>query len=388
MRWVFAPAFFTRNSPVPTLTGEKDVAMEKKTSDIDFKNLVVNAMKEMMRLVDSNGVVLFANQQMVETFGNKAYETRALGEPARAIGEMKEYRVGDRIYEMVATKSNDASGSPVAVLETYRDVTEQRLMQADLMNKNEKMEEQMDLALRVQRALLPAKLPDTFPFSFHFGFEPCEKVGGDLYDVFDMGRGYCAFYIADVSGHGIVAAMLTVFLKQAARAYLKNEDYSPSRILSYIYEMFNELGLEDDIYITMFFGVLNTNDATITYANAGHNCAPLLYDGITVRELSLPSVPICRWFTRPGYKDRKVQMPTGSRLLLYTDGLPDCCAVFRDPENVKNRLFEAPTGEALIEDFLDAVRGEEEPSGRRDDIAILLLEREYDYCTGRAQQEG
>jgi len=361
--------------------------MDNKTPDIDFKNLVENAMKEMMRLVDAKGVVLFANQRMIETFGNSVYKSDALGHPVRELGDMKEYLIEDRVYEMVTTRTNDASGNP-AVLETYRDVTEQRLMQADLMKKSEKVAEQMDLALRLQRALLPARLPETFPFSFHFGFEPCEKVGGDLYDVFDMGRGHCAFYIADVSGHGIVAAMLTVFLKQAARAYLKNEDYSPSRILSYIYEMFNELELEDDIYITMFFGVLNTNDGTISYANAGHNCAPLLYDGSTVRELSLPSVPICRWFSRPGYKDRKALMPTGSRLLLYTDGLPDSCAAFRDPENVKTCLSEAPTGKALIEDLINIVRREEEPTGRRDDIAILLLEREYDFCTGRAQQEG
>lgn len=361
-----------------------------KETDIDFKNLenIAKAMKEMVRLVDSDGMVLFANQSMVDAFGGKTYEPAAFSEPARIIGDMKEYCVGERIYEMMATKITDASGSAFAVLETYRDVTEQRQMQSELMKKNEKMEEQMELALRIQRALLPAKLPDTFPFTFHFGFEPCEKVGGDLYDVFDMGRGYCAFYIADVSGHGIMAAMLTVFLKQAARAYLKNEDYSPSRILSYIYDMFNELGLEDDIYITMFFGVLNTNDSTITYANAGHNCSPLLYDGTFVRELSLPSVPICRWFTRPGYKDRKVQMPTGGRLLLYTDGLPDSCAVLRDPETVKGFLCEAGPGAEIVKKLLDTVYEQEDPGGRRDDIAILLLEREYDYCSERILQEG
>lgn len=159
--------------------------MNKKTDIIKNLEHFVNAMKEMVRLVDINGNVLFANQSMIEAFGSRTYEAGAFCEPVRVIGDMKEYCVGTRIYEMVATEIKDASDSFFAVLETYRDVTEQRNMQSDLMKKNEKMEEQMELALRIQRALLPARLPDTFPFVFHFGFEPCEKVGGDLYDVLD-----------------------------------------------------------------------------------------------------------------------------------------------------------------------------------------------------------
>ena len=363
--------------------------MNKKTGlDIEHINSIVAAMTEMALLLDASGNVLFANSSFRNTIGNR-FSHLLTGESVLRNGR-GEVAVEGCLYEIARTELCDETGCRIAALDIYRDVTEQRRMQNELMKKTEKLEEQMELAMRIQRALLPARLPQTYPFSFYFGFEPCEKVGGDLYDVFDMGRGCCAFYIADVSGHGIMAAMLTVFLKQAARAYLKNEDYSPSRILSYIYEMFNELGLEDEIYITMFLGVLNTRDGTVTYANAGHNCAPLLGDDTGVRELSLPSVPICRWFTRPGYKDRRVRLTPGARLLLYTDGLPDCCTDFRDPENVKPYLFRAGPGSGLVDALLEAVHASQcqEAGGRQDDIAILLLEHEPSRIETRAFQEG
>lgn len=362
--------------------------MNETTTGMDAGHIrnLVQAMTEMALVLDSGGNILFANRSMTKAFGSGLKGLPAAARKAGKPGETAECHIKGRVYEVTCTEVRCEDG--LYSLALYRDVTEQRRMRDELMARNEKMEEQMELALRIQRALLPGRLPETFPFSFYFGFEPCEKVGGDLYDVFDMGKGHCAFYIADVCGHGIMAAMLTVFLKQAARAYLKNEDHSPSRILAYIYEMFNELGLEDEIYITMFFGVLNLTDNTITYANAGHNCAPLLYDGNEVRELSLPSVPICRWFTRPGYRDRKVHMPAGSRLLLYTDGLPDCCEALQDPDNVKQYLYSEDSGEEIIEALLDAMHAEQNSESRRDDVAVLLLERAYDHYETHASQKG
>ncbi len=341
---------------------------------LDSVIAIVGAMDEMARVLDSNKKVVFANRQFKNEFGANYDKTLPEGNRANRVFENGDCELNGKIYQRKMSKILYDNGQKTAIIETYEDVSDLRITQTKLKKKNVNMEEQMELALRIQRALLPRVLPNTEPFSFHSGFKPCEKVGGDLYDVFDMGKGHYAFYIADASGHGIMAAMLTVFVKQSARAYLKNEDYSPSKILNYICKMFKELDLEPEIYITMFFGVLDVNENVVTYANAGHNCVPLMYDGEKITELLSPSVPICRWFEEPGYCDEKVKIPKGGTLLLHTDGLTDCFPRSINDDIIKRMLVISGSGKQFVENMMEMVEIEEVKCDMRDDMAILLLE--------------
>lgn len=362
---IFMPVFSICNIAYLVIGGTRKM--------LDSVIAIVGAMDEMARVLDSNNNVVFANRHLKNEFGT--YSDKILPEKnANEAFENDDYELNGKIYQRRTSKILYDNEQKTAIIETYKDVTDLRKTQTELKKKNVNMEEQMELALRIQRALLPRVLPNTEPFSFHSGFKPCEKVGGDLYDVFDMGRGHYAFYIADASGHGIMAAMLTVFVKQSARAYLKNEDYSPSKILNYICKMFKELDLEPEIYITMFLGVLDVKKNVVTYANAGHNCVPLMYDGEKVRELLSPSVPICRWFEAPGYCDEKVSIPKGSTLLLHTDGLTDCFPNSINDDIIKRMLVTSGSGKQFVENMMEMVEIEEVKCDMRDDMAILLLE--------------
>ena len=77
------------------------------------------------------------------------------------------------------------------------------------------IDDEMELARRIQQSMLPQTLPDLPPVRFGVYYRPCGRVGGDFYDVFRLDEDHVGFYIADVCGHGVPAALMTIFLKKA-----------------------------------------------------------------------------------------------------------------------------------------------------------------------------
>jgi len=187
----------------------------------------------------------------------------------------------------------------------------------------EKNEKELKQARIVQEKLLPEKLPcNDFLQSFAF-YIPVDEVGGDYYDLFTLKDGVYAVFIADVSGHGVSAALVM----SAAKILLKtiaSADLDPAQTLRKVNDtLVNHISANR--FLTAFYAIIDTTQKKITYTCAGH-CPILLFnkdkkdyqqfqsDGFFVGmfpELDLPNHE---------YRYNKGE----NRLILYTDGVVDC----------------------------------------------------------------
>ena len=172
----------------------------------------------------------------------------------------------------------------------------------------------------IQRALLPATLPDTPRFQVAGAWQPASGFGGDWYDAFTFGPHILGLSIADVAGKGLPAALLMSSLQAAVRAFALESSPPPAICASV-----NRLLCGQMIagrFVTLCYVRLDALRGTVCYANAGHN-PPLLarVDG-HVERLTSGGTVLCV-FPEAEYVGGEVALHSGDRLLLYTDGISE-----------------------------------------------------------------
>lgn len=171
-------------------------------------------------------------------------------------------------------------------------------------------------AKSIQQRLLPAgKWAGGKRYSYLY--IPCREIGGDLPEVFTVDGSACGM-IADVSGKGISAGMLTAFVKAA---YDKNIP-SPARAISALADKFAELNLDERNYVTVAAARIDKD--SITYSMAGHNVPILLKTDSGITRIVLNSPPVSNWFDNPSYFEDTIRYKKGDILVLLTDGVTEC----------------------------------------------------------------
>ncbi|MCX7922679.1 MAG: SpoIIE family protein phosphatase [Clostridia bacterium] len=199
----------------------------------------------------------------------------------------------------------------------------------EIKEMNQILLDDLDYARDIQKAMLPSLLPDNRHISFEARYFPTDRVSGDFYNIFNIDENNIGMYIGDVSGHGVPAAMLTVFINQCI-LNLKEIDQSnkkilsPSTVLKSTYKAFNKTNFKDDVYIVLLYAVYNTETMELTIASGGLNTQPLLINSSgDVTEISIKGFPICKFmdFYTEDYIDTTIKLDHGDRILFYTDGL-------------------------------------------------------------------
>ena len=186
-----------------------------------------------------------------------------------------------------------------------------------------------------QRLLPPANSPVGVPYSFLF--IPCREIGGDLPDVYEVG-GNTAALIADVSGKGISAGMLSAFVKAC---WDRNEP-SPAKALQRLNQKFQELNLDERSYVTAAALSIEKENERIRYCVAGHNAPILLKSKAGIDEIVMSAPPISNWMTDFGYEDRYLEYRRGDILVLLTDGVIES-------RNEKGEQFSIERVEAILQ---------------------------------------
>ncbi len=208
--------------------------------------------------------------------------------------------------ELLQTLAIDAS----TVLENARQLEEERARQ--------RMEEELDVARRIQQSLLPRKLPEDGWFVVSGSSEASHQVGGDYFDVVAVGPETWSMVVADVSGKGVSSALLAGFLQGAFLSASSNADIS--EVLGRINVFLSERA-EYGKYATIFYSHLDIA-GRLTYANAGH-AAPLIVPRTgKIERLEATSMPVgLAPSTQFGLAYRKLS--PGDRIVLYTDGVTE-----------------------------------------------------------------
>lgn len=186
----------------------------------------------------------------------------------------------------------------------------------------------LEYAKEMQRSLLPAKMPNDRSVSFYAGYLPAKRLSGDFYNVIKLDQNNIAVYIGDVAGHGVSAAMLTVFANQNIEPLKETDEaidiVSPQHVLENIYKSFNDTNFNDETYLVMLYGIYNTKDRTFTYASGGINVPPLVIkNNGSISEIDVTGFAICKLskYLNPSFEDRSIQLENGDKILFSTDGL-------------------------------------------------------------------
>jgi serine phosphatase RsbU (regulator of sigma subunit) len=275
-------------------------------------------------------------------------------------------RASDRTAITDLTKKN------AELRQAYEDL---KAAQVELVQK-EKLEHELEIAGEVQRSLLPSRIPPVTGFSFFGRNLPARHVGGDLYDVIVIDDEHVGLLMADVSDKSVHAALImavtrTLFLAHARRSL------SPAEVALAVHNGLLEVSSNDDMFVTVFYGVLNFRTGLMRYVRAGQD-EPLLYraDGGPPETLFAEGRFLGMWPDLT-LEELNVQLRPGDLLVAYSDGVTDAV----DSGNTiygKERLIalvdrcraEAPklVCSAIFSDVLD-YRGD---APAFDDITVLV----------------
>lgn len=219
----------------------------------------------------------------------------------------------------------------------------------DLEEANSILLKDIEYAKEMQLRLMPDKMPEDSTVIFSAEYLPAERLSGDFYNVIKLDNENIALYIGDVSGHGVSAAMLTIFANQSIITLKKDENnlnqiVSPALVLDSIYRDFNNTNFNDETYILMLYGIYNIKKRTLTYASAGMNASPyIIKSSGEIQELNSRGFSICKLgeLIVPSYENRVVQMEAGDKVLFYSDGLVEA-------QNADNKAY----GQEKLKHFL------------------------------------
>jgi sigma-B regulation protein RsbU (phosphoserine phosphatase) len=235
--------------------------------------------------------------------------------------------------------------------------------------QREQMTREAREARVIQQALLPKASPTIPGFTVSGLSIPAGAVGGDWYDFIPMDKGRWGLVLADVSGKGTAAALLMSATRGILRS-LVEAACTPGEVLTKL----NRLLVEDfpaGRFVTMVYAVLDPAKRTLTFANAGH-LRPLLMTGNSAQFLDVErGIPLG---LGPGdFSETEVNLPTGSRLLFYSDGITEAENP-ADEEYGSLRLQEHfLRTDASAESLLDDVRSFADGAGLRDDASVILI---------------
>lgn len=198
----------------------------------------------------------------------------------------------------------------------------------EIKKLNDRLLDDIKYAKNIQESMFSFKVPENKNISFEVRYFPAERISGDFYSIFKIDEDNMAFYIGDVSGHGVPAAMLTVFLNQTIRGLLDSNNMTynlnPGNILDDTYRAFNKTNFGDDVYIVMLFGIYNMKTNELKWSSAGHNVEPLIIkENGKIHEIKIKGFPICKLIEiyNENYENHITKIDPGDRIMFYTDGL-------------------------------------------------------------------
>ena len=246
----------------------------------------------------------------------------------------------------------------------------------------QQIDEEQRLAARLQRDFLPHHLPSIPGYNFSTLFRPASYVSGDLFDVARLDEHHFYFYLVDAVGHGMPAALLTMFLKQALRTKeITGHSYRiipPGEALGKLNSLLVEQELSQATFATALYGVVDTRTNTVTFSSAGHP-SPLRIKGDGSQDLIVADGGLLGIFPDEAFPETTFTLDPGDRLLLYTDGVEVC---FSDDggesfdterwRQVLRQYHQLPPDDLLIT-FAREIDGQIGSLSSKDDLTMLLI---------------
>ncbi|MCK8824029.1 response regulator [Fuchsiella alkaliacetigena] len=212
-------------------------------------------------------------------------------------------------------------------IEEYSLSLEYQLRKAKKLYKQ--LNKELEKAREIHNRNLPKQLPEIKGLNLATYYSPANKIGGDLYDIIRF-KDKLLFYLSDVTGHGIDAAMMSVYIKNMIDTYFElhsgDRELKPKQVLNYLIKRYIEENYPLDYFIAIFLGVLDLKETKLRYCSAGMQIAPLLLKGEgEIKELKAGNLPISPVLSKDllEYQTEEVDLLPGETIFFSSDGLAE-----------------------------------------------------------------
>ncbi len=271
-------------------------------------------------------------------------------------------------------------------------------LNAQLEANNARMTRDLDAAARIQHSLLPAGDIATDGVEVAWRYIPCDELAGDFLNFFPVDNQWMAFYVVDVSGHGVSSSLLSVTVARSLTKHattssiIARVDDSGRTVIATPAEVADELNRrfpmesQGNLYFTMFYGLLNIETGDLKYVSAGHPPAAVLPAAGGPAKLLPAEGFAIGWMEDMETEEEKTVLQPGDRLFIFSDGVPE--AMSEDLEEFGDDRMLAVINESrgkTIDEAVAMIKNAVDywcrVNGPKDDISILAVELLADKTT-------
>jgi len=330
----------------------------------------------------------FGEMSLILPGGHRTASVRARGDATllsmsriQFLDLTKKYPRLSRSMVKVLSQRLDAANT-----QTFRDLTEKnkqlqtaydelKAAQAQLIEK-ERLERELQVAADIQLSILPDELPTLDDFDFGARILPARQVGGDLYDVFPLKDGKVGVLIGDVADKGIPSA---IFMARAHALIMAEAEagIDAGDTLQRVNRHITRLQKSTQ-FVTVLYGILDVETRMFSYARAGHEPPLVLHDDGTVERIPHSAGMALGLWDEVRLDERAIELPRGSTLLLFTDGMTDC----RNPqgeafglERIKATLggLSEHTAQHVCDHLLGILINYQDGAKQDDDVTLVAI---------------
>lgn len=239
--------------------------------------------------------------------------------------------------------------------------------------QEENLRNELDLATQVQRNLLSSPLREEH-IKIEASYLPSFKLAGDMYYWYKIDENRYGIILLDVMGHGVSASLVCMFISSVLRETIKSL-IDPELVMKDLNKYMTLLHNENDnipYYFTAIYLVVNTEDRTIEYVNAGHPSGYVLVDETNVVELNRGSCAV-GFFDEIKVKKTVIPFEKNAQITLFTDGVLEAIANDEFEAEEKLRAFtERKWGD--LEEEIEGFYKEEQKKAQSDDMCLIMIQ--------------
>ena len=241
------------------------------------------------------------------------------------------------------------------------------------------LHKELEVASNIQKSIVPRKFP---PFPERKDFEilaamtPAKEVGGDFFDFFLIDAERLGFVIGDVSGKGVPAALFMAVSRTLLKATALR-GVPPEQCLEAMNQVLTSESVSN-MFVTVFYGILNTRTGEVAYCNGGHNPPYILRGGGRIEAMEMTGGLVLGVFGKATYEAKQIMLQAGDGLFLYTDGITEAMDGDNNEftegrlEHCLKRWHGSPMGE-LIQRVISEVKTFANGAPQADDMTMLVL---------------
>jgi phosphoserine phosphatase RsbU/P len=259
--------------------------------------------------------------------------------------------------------------------ESRRQDNERQRKRDEIALQAERQEREVEETLRIQKDLLPRRIPQISGYKISAAWQPARTVGGDYYDVLEFEGNSLGICIADVAGKGLAAAMLMANLQAAVRG-LTTESTAPEHLCERLNALVRR-NIANDRFITLFYAHLDGPGRKFCYTNAGHNAPILVHRDGSCHRLDQGG-GVLGAFESQSYTMGIRELAAGDRVVFFTDGITEACP--SEQSGAEHRSVDQVADEFGETRLLELIAAHRQESA--EELQGAILKAVGEHCSG------